>query len=114
MPSPSQKHRPKSPKAKDDPGLPSKKKHKDKAKWVATEEAAIIGTLLTQKAAGNSSESGFKSAVWSLVVHAVAGATMDSTQKDAMQCKTCYHRVCLPFSHFSHWLTSHGLFTAQG
>src|SRR5882672_9030363 len=110
MPHPSQKH--KYPKVKDDPRFPSKKKHKDKAKWVATEEAAIIGTLLTQKVARKSLESGFKSVVWSLVVHAVAGATMDSTKKDAMQCKTCYHQVCLPFSHFSHWLTSHGIFTA--
>jgi len=29
-------------------------KHKDKARWVAAEEAAIIVTLLLQKAVGNS------------------------------------------------------------
>src|SRR5882724_11074849 len=35
------------------------------------EESTIIATLLLQKAAGNSSESGFKPAVWPLVVDAV-------------------------------------------
>jgi len=77
------------------PGLSSKKKCKDKVKWVAAKEATIIAMLLTQKASGNSSESGIKSSMWTLVVHAVAGATTDSTRKDVMQCKTCYHWVCL-------------------
>jgi len=52
MPSPSQKHQPKSPKAKEDPGLSSKKKNKDKVKWVAAEKAVIIMTLLTQRQLG--------------------------------------------------------------
>ena len=51
-----------------DPPLPSQKKHRDKARWVAAEEATIIVTLLLQKATGNYLESGFKPAVWSLVV----------------------------------------------
>src|SRR5882724_13428575 len=114
MPSPAQTYRPTSLKAKDAPDFPSKKKCKDKAKWVATEEAAMITTLLTQKGARNSSESGFKAVVWSLVVTAVAPATAVTTKKDLMQCKTCYHRVCHLFSHFSHWLTSQALFTAPG
>jgi len=57
MPSPVKKHRPKDPKVPNDPGLLTKKKRKDKARWVAAEEAAIIATLLTQKAASNVSES---------------------------------------------------------
>jgi len=44
-------------------------------------------TLLTQKVARNASESGFKPAVWALVVQAVAGATMDGSQKDILQCR---------------------------
>ena len=91
MPSLAQTHRPISLKAKDAPGLPSQKKCKDKVKWVAAEEAAMITMLLTQRVARNSSELGFKVAVWSLVVNAVAGAMIDSTKKDLMQCKTCYH-----------------------
>src|SRR5882672_11073419 len=101
MPSPVKKHRPKDPKVPNDPGLLTKKKRKDKARWVAAEEAAIITTLLTQKAAGNASESGFKPTVWSLVVEAVAGATMDGSKKDALQCKTCYHRVSFLFLFLS-------------
>ena len=86
-----------------DLGLLAKRKCKDKARWVAAEEAAIIMTLLTQKVAGNALESGFKPAVWALVVQAVAGATMDGSQKDILQCKTCYH--CVSFcSFFSHSL----------
>src|SRR5882724_490303 len=114
MPSMAQTHQPTSLKAKNSPGLPSKKKHKDKVKWVSTKEATMIAMLLTQKGARNSSELGFKGAVWSLVVTAVAPATAVTTKKDLMQCKTCYHQVCHLFSHLSHWLTSQALFTAQG
>src|SRR5882672_3420635 len=92
MPSPAKKNHTKILTVPNDPG---KKKRKDKARWVATEEAAIIATLLTQKAAANVSESGFKPTVWSFVVQAVAGATMDGSKKDALQCETCYH--CMSF-----------------
>jgi len=78
--------------------LPSMKKRKDPARWVAAEEAAIIATLLLQKAAGNSSESGFKPAVWPLVVDAVREATSETVKKNLLQCKTCYHRVCAQLS----------------
>ena len=66
-----------------DPGLLTKKKCKDKVRWVATEEATTIATFLTQKEARNTSESGFKPMVWSLVVQEVAGATTNSSKKDA-------------------------------
>jgi len=98
MPNPAKKTHTKIPTGPNDPG---KKKHKDKARWVAAEEAAIITTLLTQKAAGNASESGFKPTVWSFVVQAVAGATMDGSKKDALQCKTCYHHVSFLFLFLS-------------
>ena len=83
------------------PGLLSKRKCKDKARWVATEEAAIIVTLLTQRAARNALESRFKPAVWSLVVQAVAGATTDGSQKDSLQCKTCSHYMSFFFFFLS-------------
>jgi len=66
------------------PRLPSQKKCRDKAWWVAAEEAAR-----------NSSESGFKLAVWTLMVEAVGEATTEAVKKSLMQCKTCYHRVCV-------------------
>jgi len=75
-----------------DTPLLSQKKHRDKARWVAT-EATIIMTLLLQKATGNSLESGFKPAVWSLVVDVVGEATTESV-RNLLQYKTCYHRVC--------------------
>jgi len=81
-----------------DTPLLSQKKRRDKARWVAAEEAIIIATLLLQKAAGNSSESGFKPSVWTLVVDAVGDATTESVSKNLLQCKTCYHRVCAQFS----------------
>jgi len=114
MPSLAQTHQPTSLKVKDAPGLPSKKKHKDKVKWVATEEGTMIAMLLTQKGARNLLESGFKAVVWSLVVTAVAGATAVTTKKDLMQCKTCYHWVCHLFSHFSHWLISQAFLQLKG
>jgi len=79
---------------------------------------AIITTLLKQKVAGNSSESGFKPSVWPLVEFMVSMAIYGDGRKDLQQCKTCYHRVnsfyclhvqCLtdflldfPCPHFSH------------
>jgi len=50
---------------------PPKKMRKDQGKMTDTEEAAIITTLLKQKAAGNASESGFKPSVWPLVEFSV-------------------------------------------
>ena len=65
--------------------LPSQKKHRDKARWVAAEETVIITMLLLQKAAGNSLESGFKPAVWSLAVDAVEEATTESVRNNLLQ-----------------------------
>ena len=70
----------------------------DPARWVAAEEAMIIATLLLQKAARNSLESGFKQAVWPLVVDAVSQAPSVDIKKNLQQCKTCYDRVCVWFS----------------
>jgi len=84
-----------------DLGLLTKKKHKDKVRWVAAEEATIIVTLLTHKVARKASESGFNPTIWSLVVQAVAGATTDSSKKDVLQCKMCYQWVSFIFSLFS-------------
>ena len=77
-------------------------KHRDKARWVTAEEASIITTLLLQKAAGNSSESGFKLAVWPLVVDAVREATSDTVKKTLQHCKTCHHRVHAQLSICAH------------
>ena len=98
---PVQKHQPKNPKVPNNLGLLTKKKHKDKVRWVAAEEAAIIMTLLTQKVASNVSESSFKPMVWSLVVQAVAGATTDGFKQDTLQCKMCYQWVSFVFSSHS-------------
>src|SRR5882724_1009817 len=86
---------------------PPKKMCKDKAKWTDTEEAAIITTLLEQKAAGNTSESGFKPSVWPLVEFSVSKATVGDVRKNVLQCKTCYHKVSLFFGLLScmHLLT---------
>ena len=65
-------------------------------KCSAAEEAAIITTLLKQKSAGNSSESGFKPSVWPLVEFSVSKASSGDVRKDLQHCKTCYHKV----SHF--------------
>src|SRR5882724_5662063 len=73
--------------------LPAKKKHKDKANWTMAEEAAIITTLLEQKATGNTSESGLKPSVWTLVEFSVSKATVGDVKKSVLQCKTCYHKV---------------------
>src|SRR5882724_3075952 len=81
---------------------PSHMKCRDKARWVAAEEAALIVTLLLQKAMGNSSESGFKPAIWPLVVDAVGEAMSEGVKKSLMQCKTCYHKVCAQYSIYLH------------
>ena len=70
--------------------------------WFAAEEAALIATLLLQKAMGNSSESGFKPAVWPLVVNVVGEATSEGVRKSLMQFKTCYHKVCAQYSIYLH------------
>jgi len=62
---------------------PSWIKHRDKATWVAVEEATLIVTLLLQKAAGNSLQSMFKPAVWPLVVNAVGEAMSEGVRKSA-------------------------------
>src|SRR5882724_709559 len=77
--------------------LPSMKKHRDPVKWVVAEEAAIISTLLLQKATGNSLKSGFKPMMWPLVVNAVSQATSLAIKKNLQLCKTCYHRVHVQF-----------------
>jgi|SRR5882724_13706349 len=81
---------------------PSKIKRKDKAMWFAAEEATLIVTLLLQKAVGNSLESGFKPAIWPLVVYAVGEAMSEGVRKSLMQCKTCYHKVCVQYSIYLH------------
>jgi len=70
------------PKPRNDSGLPPNKVCKDKAKWSATEEVAITTTLLEQKAASNSSESGFKPSVWLLVEFTVSKASYGDGRKD--------------------------------
>src|SRR5882724_7312034 len=45
----------------------NKKTHLAKAKWTATEEAALVTVLSDQKRIGNSSESDFKGTVWRMV-----------------------------------------------
>ena len=86
-PNPSNDHNP----------IPPKKLCKDKAKWTTAEEAAIVTTLLEQKATGNASESGFKPSVWPLVEFSVSKATLGDVKKSVLQCKTCYHKVSCGF-----------------
>jgi hypothetical protein len=49
-----------------------------------------IGVLLAQKLAGNTSESGFKLAVWGLVVEELANVTKVGLKKNVKQCKANY------------------------
>ncbi|KAF8576208.1 hypothetical protein K439DRAFT_1623016 [Ramaria rubella] len=66
------------------------------AKWSASEEAEMIDLLLEQKAIGNSSENGFKPAVWQLVVTAVELALEGQEKglaKDAKACKARYQQL---------------------
>ena len=77
---------------------PSMNKCREPARWVMAEEAAMVATLLLQKATSNALESGFKPAVWAVVVHAVGVATAEPVKKTLLQCKTCYHRVSAQYS----------------
>jgi len=65
--------------------LLSQKKCRDKARWVSAEEAAIIMTLLLQKVAGNSSESGFKPSSLVLGGGCVGEATTESVRQNLLQ-----------------------------
>ncbi|KAF8575045.1 hypothetical protein K439DRAFT_1623876 [Ramaria rubella] len=60
-----------------------------KTKWTAAEEAAIIATLLGQKAVG-ASDSGFKPTVWKIVVDDLADVSPVGMSKDVSQCKSHY------------------------
>ena len=73
------------------------KKCREPARWVVAEQAMMVAALLLQKATGNASESGFKPAVWAVVVHAVGVATAEPVKKTLLQCKTCYHRVSVQY-----------------
>ncbi|KAF8510270.1 Myb/SANT-like DNA-binding domain-containing protein [Gautieria morchelliformis] len=68
----------------------------DNAQWCAAEEAELVLTLTDQKAMGNTSENGFKSAVWQLVVDQLK--IMDAMHrkgplKTASQVKSRFHRL---------------------
>jgi len=96
-----------------DLGLLTKKKWKEKVQWVAAEEAAIIVTLLTQKAASNMTEHGFKPQCGLLVVHAWLVPLWMPLRRISCNARLVITGMSL-FSHFSHSLDSDSLFTAQG
>ncbi|KAF8578946.1 hypothetical protein K439DRAFT_1280245, partial [Ramaria rubella] len=67
-----------------------------KTKWIAAEEAAIIATLLGQKAAGNASDAGFKPMVWKIVVDDLADVITLSVGMYIFQTVLC----CPDFAQF--------------
>ncbi|KAF8591198.1 hypothetical protein K439DRAFT_1327826 [Ramaria rubella] len=64
-----------------------------KKKWTAAEEAAIITTLLGQKAAGNMSDSGFKPSVWKIVMEDLVDISPIGMNKNMSQCKLRYQQL---------------------
>ncbi|KAF8581616.1 hypothetical protein K439DRAFT_1618908 [Ramaria rubella] len=64
-----------------------------KTKWTTAEEAAIITTLLGQKAVGNVSDSRFKPMVWEIVVDDLADVSPMGMSKDVSQCKSRYQQL---------------------
>ena len=62
------------------------KKRLAKARWTATEEAALATVLSDQKRVGNSSENGFKGTVWKMVEAGVR-AIGEGPSKTSKQCK---------------------------
>lgn len=74
----------------------SGKQKAPKAHWSSAEEAELVAVLIDQKALGNSSESGFKSAVWYIVVEALGNLAVEdisSPKKSVEQCKGLFQRV---------------------
>jgi hypothetical protein len=74
---------------------------KDHTKWCTPEEAAVIVTLLSQKAPGNVSESGFRPVVWQIVVKDLTGVTPEDLAKNGS-------------SGLCHIYTSHAYFELWG
>src|SRR5882724_10605901 len=70
----------------------NKKTHLAKAKWTATEEAALVTVLSDQKHIGNYSESSFKGTVWKMVEAAVR-VIGEGPSKSSKQCKVRYQWV---------------------
>jgi len=80
-----------------------------KAKWTATEEAALVMVLSNQKHIGNSFKSGFRGTVWRMVEAAVR-VIGEGPSKSSKQCKARYQEVsrCLSILGFCSPLLAQG------
>ena len=64
-----------------------------KCAWDSAEEAGLVATLLAQKLTGNTTDTGFKPSVWSIVVVDISRIRSGTPKKTVSQCKRRYQRV---------------------
>ena len=69
-----------------------------KAVWLTSDDVEIIRVLTEQQAAGNQSDNGWKSLVWTLVAKALQESEMQSggTAKTTTSCSGHWRKVCGP------------------
>jgi hypothetical protein len=69
-----------------------------KAVWLTADDAEMIRVLTEQQAAGNQSDNGWKSLVWTLVAKALQGSEVqsDGAAKTAASCSGHWGKVCDP------------------
>ena len=67
-----------------------------KAVWLTADDAAMIRVLTEQQAAGNQSDNGWKSLVWTMVATALQGSEVRSggAAKTAASCSNHWGKVC--------------------
>ena len=65
-----------------------------RCRWSAQDDRTLVETLLTQKAAGNQAQSGWKPAVWSAIAAELKkGAVSGQVERTAAKCNDHYSNV---------------------
>jgi hypothetical protein len=65
-----------------------------RCRWSSQDDRILVETLLTQKAAGNQAQSGWKTIVWSAVAAELKKVTTDGqAEKTASKCNDHYCNV---------------------
>jgi hypothetical protein len=74
----------------------SKCSNSTKSVWTSADDAVLVQTLLVQRAAGNQSDSGFKSTAYTACVEALSGSKKVSggTTKTASSVSDHWAKVC--------------------
>jgi hypothetical protein len=77
-----------------------------KATWLMADDAEMIRVLTEQQAAGNQSDNGWKSLVWTLIAKALEGSEERSggAAKTAASCSGHWGKVCHPFLGRMEWI----------